>query len=328
MQRLLPSPMRPARRCRPTCAALWERSVAFPRTSSAASDGVFRAAMLARFAGGATDDPRRSHRSLRASALATYRAYWRTALADPAGRVSAEASLLAALHRLTGREDIPDLDAMEPIVRKRLEDAGCHSLQGQTGALRELMLWTRQETRSYDVALPDGEHTTRVFVLDGFGSLGWGDYATCGRRGTGGWATADALYAVAPRYASLDGEEFRLRFSVTRRSTSPISRAFRQCRSGSSSTVRSSSSSRWRTPLAIACSASFQEDQGDDPASPHAYANKRVLAALERRLALRAGADLAQVERGTLNAAAAEELRDDTPPARATSGTRLQTPAR
>jgi hypothetical protein len=29
------------------------------------------------------------------------------------------------------------------------------------------------------------------------------------------------------------------------------------------------------------------EDQGDDPASPHAYANKRVLAALRRRLGSR-----------------------------------------
>jgi hypothetical protein len=158
--------------------------------------------MLERYAGGATDDlPDDLTDSFARATLATYRAYWRAALSDPARRAREEAKLLAVLKALTGRQDVADLDAMEPILRKRLEDAGYHSLQGRTGPLRELMLWTRQDVRSYRVALPGGEHATRVFALDAFASLGWGDYATCGRRGTGGWATRPPG-AVAPREKS------------------------------------------------------------------------------------------------------------------------------
>ena len=40
----------------------------------------------------------------------------------------------------------------------------------------------------------------------------------------------------------------------------------------------------------------LSEDQGDDPASPHAYANKRVLAALARRLRLPEGSRLDEVD--------------------------------
>ena len=176
-------------------------------------DLAFRSSMLERFGPSASErglvDP---VEPFAREMLATYRAYWRAALASPDERPGAEANLLRTLRRLTSRDDVADFDAMEPIVATRLGNAGYQCLQGLTGPLRELMLWTRQEMRSYKVALPDGEHTTRVFLLDGFASLGWGDFATCGRRGTGGWATGDALFAVVPRYSSLDGEEFQVSF--------------------------------------------------------------------------------------------------------------------
>lgn len=56
----------------------------------------------------------------------------------------------------------------------------------------------------------------------------------------------------------------------------------------------------------------FTEDRGDDPGSPHAYANQRVLRELARRLAPPAGVALDTVAVPTLQAAAAEELRADT----------------
>ena len=176
-------------------------------------DLAFRSSMLERFG------PNRSEQGLvdpvepfAREMLATYRTYWRAALARPGERAREETTLLHTLQHLTAREDVADYDAMEPIVTARLGNAGYHCLQGLTGPLRELMLWTQQDMRSYKVMLPDGEHTTRVFVLDRFASLGWSDFATCGRRGTGGWATGDALYAVVPRYSSLDGEEFQVSF--------------------------------------------------------------------------------------------------------------------
>ena len=68
----------------------------------------------------------------------------------------------------------------------------------------------------------------------------------------------------------------------------------------------------------------FTEDQGDDPSSPHAYANKRVLGSLARSLDLPAAAALGAVDVARLQAAAASALREDTRrrvPG-ATSGTR------
>ena len=54
-----------------------------------------------------------------------------------------------------------------------------------------------------------------------------------------------------------------------------------------------------------------KREYGDDPAPPHAYGNRRVLAALPRRLNPPAGADLPQIEVARLQAAAAVEPRDD-----------------
>ena len=284
-----------------------------PASEWSGAEQTFRSAMLERFGGPAKDDlPANLTEPFARSMLATYRAYWRAALADPPTRGQEEARLLLALKALTGRPDVADLDALEPIVRKRLEAAGYQSLQGQTGPLRELMLWTRQEARSYRVALPGGEHTTTVYLLDGFASLGWGDYATCGRRGTGGWATEGALYAVVPRYASLDSEEFAVTF------LGHETQHFADL-------ARFPGMPQWeleyRAKLVELAQAhttrarvlrKFSEDQGDDPGSPHAYANKRVLAALRLRLGIPASADLADVDVDRLQAEAATELRQDT----------------
>ena len=55
----------------------------------------------------------------------------------------------------------------------------------------------------------------------------------------------------------------------------------------------------------------FREDQGDDPASPHSYANRRVLRSLEERLGVSA-ADLSTIELSRLHSAAIDELRENT----------------
>jgi len=250
--------------------------------------------------------------------LAAYRAYWRAALANPDERAAKEANLLPSLRRLTGRDDVADFDAIEPIVTECLGNAGYYCLQGLTGPLRELMLWTQQDLRSYKVVLPDGEHTTRVFLLDDFASLGWSDFATCGRRGTGGWATGDALFAVVPRYSGLDGEEFQVSFlghetqhfaDLTRFASMPQWELEYRAKLVELSKARLTRARVLRK---------LSEDQGDDPASPHAYANKRVLAALARRLRLPEGSRLDKVDVDRLQMEAASELREDTRRRRAT----------
>ncbi|MEO8674915.1 MAG: hypothetical protein ABI569_05005 [Casimicrobiaceae bacterium] len=244
-------------------------------------------------------------------ALAAYQAYWHAALLQPAVRKKAEATLLATLRRLLARNDLADMDALEPVLQVRLRESGYYSLQGMTGPLRELMLWSAQDTREIRVVLPEGTHTTKVMLLDDFSSLGWSAFATCDRRSTGGWATTEALFAVRPRYKNIEDEEFRV--SLLGHETQHFS-----------DYERFPGLAQWEleyraklTELAQADETrarvlrKFDEDQGDDPSSPHAYANKRVLAALRRRLALPEGASLDAVGVATLQAAAAGELRED-----------------
>jgi hypothetical protein len=277
------------------------------------ADHAFRAAMLDRFRPEADERlPVVPMEPVARELLSTYRAYWRAALARPDAREDEGANLAVALQRLLQCDGEADMDAIEPFVAARFRHAGFHSLQGCTGPLRELMVWARQDERAYRVDLPDGAHTTRVLLLDDFASLGWGDYVTCGRRGAGGWATGDALYAVVPRYQSLDGEEFRVTF------LGHETQHF-------SDLARFPGIPQWkleyRAKLVEVAQAretrakiltKFTEDQGDDPASPHAYANKRVLAALTRSLGLPSDAELGAVDVARLQAAAASELQEDT----------------
>jgi len=280
---------------------------------------AFRSSMLERFGpNGSEDGLVGPVEPFAREMLAASRAYWRAALANPDERAAKEANLLPSLRRLTGRDDVANFDAIEPIVTECLGNAGYYCLQGLTGPLRELMLWTQQDLRSYKVVLPDGEHTTRVFLLDSFASLGWSDFATCGRRGTGGWATGDALFAVVPRYSGLDGEEFQVSFlghetqhfaDLTRFASMPQWELEYRAKLVELSKARLTRARVLRK---------LGEDQGDDPASPHAYANKRVLAALARRLHLPEGSNLDEIDVDRLQMEAAAELREDTRRRRAT----------
>jgi len=283
-----------------------------PENEFAPADRTFRACMLRRFDDEAADaESSGLGDAFAREALDHYRTYWRASLLRPEARPAAEASLLRELRRLLRREDAADLDALEPELKDRLAESGYHALLGVTLPLHELRLWTKQDTRALKVELPEGVHTTEVVYLDDFASLGWSYYATCGRRGTGGWATDKALYAVVPRYKDLDGEEFRVSF------LGHETQHFADY-------ARFPGLPQWEleyraklTELAYADSTrasvlrKFTEDQGDDPRSPHAYADKRVLDALRRRLGLPPSASLDTVPGPRLRGAAADELRAD-----------------
>lgn len=164
-------------------------------------DRLARAAMSTPAIGSVTD-----------RALAIYRSYWLAAMANPNGRDAEEGRLARELGQLLGAPAGTAIDELEPKLAEALNQEGFHSLQGRTGYLRELMIWAKEDSRQMNVALPEQQQTVKVELLDGFKSLGWSEYATCGRASTGGWTTDDALFAVVPRYDSLDGEEFRVTF--------------------------------------------------------------------------------------------------------------------
>jgi hypothetical protein len=283
-----------------------------PEREFDSEDRAFRACMLDRFGGAPGIERSGLADPFARQTLDAYRTYWSAVLSRPSARAEAEATLLRALRHSLGRDDFADFDALEPALVERLERSGFHALLGRTLPLLELMLWSQQETRSIRVELPEGAHVTDVVFLDKFASLGWADYATCGRRGAGGWATAQALHAVVPRYSSLNGEEFRVSFlghetqhfvDLARfPSLAPWELEYR------AKLVELARADATRARVL----RKLTEDQGDDPGSPHAYANKRVLAALRQRLGLPPGGRLDVVAARRLRAVAADELRADT----------------
>jgi hypothetical protein len=283
-----------------------------PENEFAPADRPFRACMLRRFDDGTAEtEPSGLGDPFARQALDLYRAYWRASLLRPEARPAAEATLLRELRRLLQREDAADLDALEPELKGRLEESGYHALLGVTLPLRELMLWTKQQKRAVRVELPEGVHTTEVVYLDDFVSLGWSYYATCGRRGTGGWATDKALYAVVPRYKDLDGEEFRVSFLGHETQHFADYGRFPGLPQWELEYRAKLTELAYANTTRASVLRKFTEDQGDDPQSPHAYADKRVLDALRRRLALPANASLEAVPGPRLRAAAADELRAD-----------------
>jgi hypothetical protein len=254
--------------------------------------------------------------------LEDFRHYWHRALLDSGARDSAEQQLLESLRELVHAKPNAQLDDMWPAIESKLRESGLHVLGGRTGLLLELMIWRRGDVVAYRVHLPelppDEQQDVRVTQLDDFVSLGWAHYATCGRRATGGWAHPDMLFAVMPRYAGgAGGEQFR------------VSLLGHEAQHAADKT-HFANLSAWEleyraklTELSLAVTtrtqilSRFVEDQGDDQRSPHSYANKRVLAALRDRLAVKDDAQLASVPVGDLQRAAESLLRADTAARRA-----------
>jgi hypothetical protein len=266
--------------------------------------------MLARFAPNSRP-PVAGSDSVADRSLAIYSDYWHRSMTHPEGRAAEEQRLEEQLRKLLGASTETDLDALEPILANALEKEGAFSLQGRTGLLRELMVWSKQDEKLMNVALPEGRHDVKVLLLDEFKSFGWGHYATCGRASTGGWATDKALFAVVSKYPSLEDESFKVTFLGHEAQHFADKTRFKDLVSWEL---------EYRAKLTELAQAEttrgrvlekFITDQGDDPASPHSYANKRVLADMTRELGLANAKDLATADAGRVRSAAAELLRED-----------------
>ncbi|RZJ16650.1 MAG: hypothetical protein EON91_12295 [Brevundimonas sp.] len=245
-------------------------------------------------------------------ALHAYRLYWREAIDRPEARDQAEIALARRLGALLDRPELDDmLEAEEPTL-ERIRAEGWRPLGGRTGRLLELMLWRQQEAREVSVALPEGSYPTTLILLDGFESRGWSNWITCDRTGTGGWAKPEGLYAIVPAYPSLEDENFSVNF---------LAHETQHFADYAAWPGLPGWELEYRAKLAELALADttrerilnrFESNQGDDQADAHSHANRRVLAALRRRLDLPADADLKTVAPDALRAAALAELRADT----------------
>ncbi|MDH5824980.1 hypothetical protein QFW77_18595 [Luteimonas sp. RD2P54] len=245
--------------------------------------------------------------------LDAYRRYWWHALAAPAERAALEDALLARLRELLaaagGAADGEGFDGAESALIPALRERGYHALAGRTAPLRELMLWRTQRTREFDVALPGGSHRVAVDLLDDFVSLGWSGYARCDYGSSGGWATAERLFAVMPGYPDgLDSEKFSVVFlgheaqHFADQGRYPGLQAWElEYRAKLVELVQAREMSEKRL-------RGFITAQGDDPDTPHPYANSRVVEDLRARL----GEAPDQVPLARLQAAARQLLAEDT----------------
>ena len=183
-----------------------------PATLSAGARDT-RACMLARLTRREPATPKPGDAFL-AATLAAYQEYWLGALRAEQAPATAEAALFARLDALvvaSGGKAARDLDELEGTLAAMISSRGAYSLHGKTLPFREFMLWTKQASKTYDVALPESRQAVTVVFMDGFSSLGWAGFATCGVAHSGGWTKPDALYAVRSAY-DLESESFRVSY--------------------------------------------------------------------------------------------------------------------
>ncbi|MEM9385489.1 MAG: hypothetical protein AAGA68_10540 [Pseudomonadota bacterium] len=293
------------------------RAVALLRTvDPIALDGrdqQYRSCMLERFGSARPLASARGNDSAFASRVVEiYQRYWRRSLKAPESRHRHTKELEQALRQHMRLPDGTDSVAIERALRARLEAQGLHALLGQTGVLRELMIWRREERRSETVEMPHGTYSTDVAFLDDFVVTGWGQFATCETRGAGGWVADKTLFAVVPIYEDLEGEEFRVTF------LGHETQHFLDLEQFPDMAPWELEYRAKLMELAMAQDTrarvlqKFIEDQGDDPSSHHSYANRKVLRVLMGELSAPSPTSLLSVNGQSLRDAAYRLFKSDT----------------
>jgi hypothetical protein len=242
--------------------------------------------------------------------LSLYRTYWWTSVMRPNVRTDAERRLATQVAGLVGRPST-SLDDIEPLIESRLKQAGFYSLQGKTGKLYELMIWSREDKKIEKVALPEETNETNVIYMNDFVSLGWSSYFSCDRVGTGGWTNEAGLHVVVPNYDSLTDENFRVNFLAHESQHFADKRRYKKLASWELEYRAKLVELAFAVTTKDDVLSAFTNNQGDDIEDPHSYANKKLLIAIRQRLRLPSDANLTGVPISALHEAALAELKFD-----------------
>lgn len=202
-----------------------------------------------------------------------YRRYWSDSLLQPPERAQAEAALLENLRSVLAKPHPGDpLEDMETA----LSGAGLHVLQSPSPPLLDLYVWRDQLTSDFDVQLTDQVIPLSVVFMDDFISLGWKEYASLGLATTTGWVENGRLYCVSWAY-DRDSENFRVSY---------LKHEARHLADLERYPEMDTTELEYRaklTELAFAQTTvqrileDFSAKAADNPASPHAMANHRVV---------------------------------------------------
>jgi hypothetical protein len=242
--------------------------------------------------------------------VSIYRQYWYDSAAKPEQREQTEKILLSKLNQLLGSA-ISNIDDLAPLMEERLKKRGLRLMKGRTGYLQELMIWRREETQVVTVELPEESNPTTVFFKHDFLSLGWSNYLSCGRTGTGGWTDSVGLHVVTPSYDNLTDENFKVNFLAHESQHFADKRRYKTIENWELEYRAKLAEMAFAAATMEKLLLAFSANQSDDQSDPHSYANKRVLTAVRNRLNLTPEENLKAVAIPAINQAAIAELKAD-----------------
>ncbi|TDF37506.1 hypothetical protein EYS14_15270 [Alteromonadaceae bacterium M269] len=250
--------------------------------------------------------------SLTAKLTKLFRNYWHKSLGSPDSRNENGIELDNKLKEELGLDKDATPAELDDTIRSKLKKEGNYALLGQTGVLRELMIWSKEERKQESVKMPHGNYKTSVVYLDEFIEAGWAMYATCEQRGTGGWVAEKTLYAVVPRYKDIKSEVFSVTFLGHETQHFLDLDKYDDLQSWEleyrAKLMELSMADKTQTSVL----RKFIEDQRNDASYPHSYANYKLLKDLVSTLALSTPNDLYNVDREHLNNAAITLFNADT----------------
>jgi hypothetical protein len=178
---------------------------------------------------------------------------------------------------------VPAAAEVIAVVEELVEAEGLHFQGGVTLPHFDLMLWSREEPKTFECELTDTAQSVEVVFLGGFLEHGWTHYATFGRSSTGGWATRERLYCLRDSY-DLASERFLVSY---------LKHEARHFADYTRFPALEQIDLEYRgklTELAFAKAtlfellASFAANAARNPAAPHSFANHCVLRDLSREL--------------------------------------------
>lgn len=244
----------------------------FPELASLA--GAFHA----RFSQGAPTTPAGTD-GLAQNVVTAYASYWKAGLLDPDGAPDGERRLFEELSAVlppgTGDQAL-DAETIRPRLEQALTTEGLHVFEGPTLTLRDLFLWQTQHSRPFEVQLTDGVVEVTVHFMDDFLVQGWKDYASLGLATTTGWVEDGELYCLAWAYDT-GSENFEV--SYLQHEARHLADLERYPGMGATELEYRAK----LTELAFANRTlerileDFTAKAAENPASPHAMANWRVV---------------------------------------------------
>jgi len=248
-------------------------------------------------------------------AVAAWRDYWRLNLLRTVDPDAAETRLVKALAALTRDGAGASKHDPERLTASLLGRSGWHYSIAATPPWRDLFAWKSERLARYDVELTDLTVPVEVVFMDDFVVQGWKDFASLGLASTTGWVENGRLYCVAWAYDT-QSENFAVSYlKHEARHLADLQRF------PDMDTVELEYRAKL-TELAFAASDlrriwhDFEAKAAENPASPHALANWRVVRDMERALGAKREPptpDLfAAADTPRINHAARRLLRDNT----------------